>query len=196
MVQLKIIGGYYDGLIYEFENQSLANDWVLLKGSSLGEKEPRVSCTLKSIPTEALSYAKRKDVNGEPILNEEGEEIYDATMPSEYELIFNDITKKKDEDRLIRKGVVAQQKGAEIMALVFSFNELNLKSGFIDSGKFQNMLNDSNLLSIERVLWNGSLLTAKYLINSDQGLSNYFTKEQIILVNEKINVSIIEIENV
>jgi hypothetical protein len=60
------------------------------------------------------------------------------------------------------RGEKAQAVGAKIIAAVWAMNE----SKEIDAAAFSAIMADENLKQIERLLWNGSLKTAKTLIQS------------------------------
>ena len=81
------------------------------------------------------------------------------------------------QDLAILAGLNAQQKGAEVVALVYSINEANFKSGALTLVQFQAMLADTTLLNIERLLFNGSLQTALTLIRTLD--TTYMTQDQI-----------------
>lgn len=72
----------------------------------------------------------------------------------------------------IKEALNAQELGAKIIAEVYAINERNQ----ISNEKFSNLLNDSNIARIERLLWSGSLKTAKALISLLD--DTYFTAEE------------------
>lgn len=72
----------------------------------------------------------------------------------------------------IEQGLQAQALGAKILARVRAINE----SKDLSPQDFNTLMSDETLARIERLLWTGSLKTAKLLI---QGLDNtFFTEEE------------------
>lgn len=105
--------------------------------------------------------------------------------PSEFTVVKSDITDKYNQQQEIRKGLLAQQAGATVIAKVWAINE----SKNIDAQTFNDLISDSTLQIIERLLWNGSLKTAKQLIQSMN--SQFFSEEEknsIIEMIESFNI--------
>lgn len=108
------------------------------------------------------------------IIDNQLEPIYNEyLLPSEYDVEELDPSVEIAEQNRVSDGKKRQELGAEIIAKVYSINE----SKNIDATTFANLMADSNLERIERLLWTGSLRTAKLMI---QALDNtYFTNEEI-----------------
>ncbi len=85
----------------------------------------------------------------------------------------------------IQKGLMAQQVGAECIAHVYALNEAKFTAGTLTTQDFQSILADPVLQQIERLLWNGSLASAKQMIQSYS--SQFFSADEIISI-----VSVIE----
>lgn len=71
------------------------------------------------------------------------------------------------------KGMQAQNFGAQVVAAVYALNE----GASISQAQLEAMMADATLATVERLLWNGSLATARALI---AGMPNtFFTADQI-----------------
>jgi hypothetical protein len=71
--------------------------------------------------------------------------------------------------------------GSELMAEIVAINEERFELGVLTPATFQAMLNDPILFKIERLLWNGSIVSAKTLIqNIDETYFNSTHKEYLI----------------
>lgn len=93
-------------------------------------------------------------------------------LAAEYSIEQVDATNEIAQENLIQEGRKRQSIGAEVIAKVYSINE----SKQITPEQFSAIMADSNLERIERLLWTGSLKTAKLMI---QALDNtYFTNEE------------------
>lgn len=93
-------------------------------------------------------------------------------LPAEYSIAQEDITSIIEVQNKVSEGKKRQELGAEIIAKVYAINE----SKNIDAITFNALMSDSTIERIERLLWTGSLKTAKVLI---QTLDNtYFTPEE------------------
>lgn len=106
--------------------------------------------------------------------------------PSEFTVVKSDITDKYNQQQEIRKGLLAQQIGATVIAKVWAINE----SKNIDAQTFNDLISDSTLQIIERLLWNGSLKTAKSLIQNLN--SNFFTDQEKASIIAVIDDSAVE----
>ncbi len=71
----------------------------------------------------------------------------------------------------VQKGLAAQSFGRTLIAKVYALNEAKAAAGLLTAESFQVVLADETLKMIERLLINGSLKTAKTLI---QGMGNTF----------------------
>ncbi len=81
-------------------------------------------------------------------------------------------------------GLKAQEIGARVIAKVWAINEAK----DIDAQSFGALRADTNLQNIERLLWNGSLKTAKILIQAlDEQFFNTQEKLDIIAVLDNQN---------
>jgi hypothetical protein len=70
--------------------------------------------------------------------------------------------------------------GSSVMAEIVAINEERKELGLLTDEQFLAMLNDPVLFKIERLLWNGSLLSAKSLIDAmDDTHFNAANKEYI-----------------
>ncbi len=106
---------------------------------------------------------------------ETGEILQEAQIidiPGTVTYTVQDITEQVQAENLLKEGLKRQELGAKIVARVWAINE----SKQISAEQFQALITDQNLERIERLLWTGSLRTAKSLILS---LDNtYFTEQE------------------
>lgn len=94
-----------------------------------------------------------------------------------YAIVQTDITAQLAQQQAVATALRNQSTGAMIIANVAALNESKLASGAMTPQTFTALLADQNVLNIERLLWNGSLVTAKALINSAD-LSAYYTSDE------------------
>jgi len=100
------------------------------------------------------------------------ESFTEYKLAAEYEIVQEDITEKIDEQTRVNEGKNRQEIGASVIAKVYAINE----SKNISPEVFAALIADVNLERIERMLWTGSLRTAKLMI---QALDNtYFTTQE------------------
>ncbi len=67
-----------------------------------------------------------------------------------------------------------QRKGKKVLAFMYALHKKKLRDAVITEQDLQNILNDANLATIERMLLNGSIETARALIVANA--SNYYTQ--------------------
>lgn len=95
-----------------------------------------------------------------------------------YTITQTDITIQYNQQQAVEKAIQNQSMGATIIANVAALNESKLASGAMTQATFTILLADQNVLNIERLLWNGSLVTAKALIQA-ANLSAYYTSDEV-----------------
>lgn len=95
-----------------------------------------------------------------------------------YVIAQTDITAQYAQQQAVQTALQNQSVGATIIANVAALNESLLAAGTMTQATFATYLADQNVLNIERLLWNGSLVTAKALIQSTN-LSAYYTADQV-----------------
>lgn len=94
-------------------------------------------------------------------------------LPAEWSYTTEDVTVQYQQDQLIADGKTRQELGAQVIAKVYAINE----SKNLTPDQFNALMADTTLERIERLLWTGSLATAKLMI---QALDNtYFTADEI-----------------
>lgn len=93
-------------------------------------------------------------------------------FPCQYTIEVTDCTEEVQKERLVQEGIKRQNLGAQIIAKVFSINE----SKELTIEQFNAIMSDSTLERIERLLWTGSLRTAKLLIQSLDTI--YYTTDE------------------
>jgi hypothetical protein len=84
----------------------------------------------------------------------------------DYFVSKTDVTAELDFEALWFKCEKRQAYGAKLVAFVFAVNQAKFEAGTLDAEKFQAFLSNSTLTLIERLLFNGSLDSAKALIQS------------------------------
>lgn len=96
-------------------------------------------------------------------------------IPAEYSITQEDITEQVEKENAIKLALQAQEKGARIIGRVWAINE----SKNLSPEDFGAIINDETLARIERLLWSGSLKTAKILVQTSPNLTDYFTQDEI-----------------
>jgi hypothetical protein len=89
-------------------------------------------------------------------------EITEVTIPAQWNFSVEDITAQHQIETKVKNALKAQEVGAKIIARVWAINE----SKQLNAQSFNALMNDASLSRIERLLWTGSLKTAKILITS------------------------------
>lgn len=98
-------------------------------------------------------------------------------IPDQFQIETMDITEETNRQKKVQKGINRQSKGMQILACVFAINEAK----DLSLEEFNNFLNDQKLQRIERLLINGSLKTAKILIESlDEKYFSLSEKQSIL----------------
>jgi hypothetical protein len=109
-----------------------------------------------------------------------GQTIHSYTMPAQFTITSLDITAQLAAQASLQKGLEAQSVGAMAVAQVYVLNEAKFAAGTLTTQDFQTILADTTLQTIERLLWNGSLATAKAMIQAYS--SPYFSADDIASV--------------
>lgn len=145
----------------KFETQEEADAWIsenILK-NTWGKPERWVWDS--DLQKEGLNSEDAIDSN---VINYFGENKTYYKFEKEYEIIQTDITEQVEEEIGIEEQLRKQVIGQKIIAIVSYINSKKLESGQMSIPTFQAMLADVTIQSIERLLWNGSINTAKQLI--------------------------------
>lgn len=90
-------------------------------------------------------------------------------IPGDFSIEIEDKTAEMAQQALVQDGKHRQEIGAAVIAKVYSINE----GKNISTQTFMAMIADPNLERIERMLWTGSLRTAKMMISALD--TTYFT---------------------
>lgn len=146
----------------KFDTQEEANTWInenILK-NTWGNPERWVWDS--DLQKEGLNSEDAIDSN---VINYFGENRTYYKFAKEYEIIQSDITSEVEEELGIEEQLKKQVIGQKIIAVVSYINSKKLESGQMSVPTFQAMLADVTIQNIERLLWNGSINTAKSLIN-------------------------------
>jgi hypothetical protein len=91
-------------------------------------------------------------------------------LDADYRFEQTDITAEVAAEALANSGLARQELGARVIAKVYAMNEAKN----ISAETFAALMSDANIERIERMLWTGSLKTAKMMI---QALDNTFLTE-------------------
>jgi hypothetical protein len=101
-------------------------------------------------------------------------------FPSGYVTNIVDITTARKKLKRFENAKARIDFGSAMMAEIVAINEERLELGLLTDAQFVAMLNDATLFKIERLLWNGSLTSAKALIDAmDDTHFNAAQKEYI-----------------
>lgn len=152
-----------------FKNIEDANKWISKQ------------IELKSWGKTAGNYPLSKLTNSELMTeisrqerNEFGQLLIDPLIqiPDQFSIEIIDITQEEIKRQIEQDGLKRQQIGSQIMAKVFRIN--TQKNLSIE--QFELLMNDIQMARLERLIWNGSLGTAKLLI---QNMNNtFFTNDE------------------
>lgn len=171
------------GWAAQFDTQEAADAWIQaeIANNSFGkperwvrESQEDVSHALETRTVEDFpAQDEIKDEDGNVIQGaKEAETHIEYKLAAQYTVEQTDITAQVQQDTLIQDGKKRQDLGAAVIAKVYSINE----GKNISQAAFAAMIADANLERIERMLWTGSLRTAKLMI---QALDNtYFTTNE------------------
>jgi hypothetical protein len=129
----------------DFETQEQINEYIITNGSHWG-----LPASQQIIP--AVLDEEANEIEPEQIID----------IPGTVEYTVVDITAELQVKALFETGLKRQELGNKIIAQVFAVNETK----GLDQVGFQAMLENVTLQNIERLLKNGSLRTAKTLIQS------------------------------
>lgn len=106
-------------------------------------------------------------------------------FPSGFVAEIIDVSAIKRKEKRIARGKARIEMGAQIIAEIVAINEERLELGVLTDEEFMAMLNDPILFKIERLLWNGSLESAKSMIQAMP--ETYFNSVQINYILDMIN---------
>lgn len=109
------------------------------------------------------------------IIVDGGREIIEHHFLAQFTIVSEDVTAKLQAQHLLEKGLEAQSIGAMAVAQVYVINEQKFAAGTLSPTDFQAILADQTLAQIERLLYNGSLNTAKAMIQAY--VSPYFSAQ-------------------
>lgn len=136
------------------------------------EANDEVSHMVEVVDEETGEIEQRKVVD---IPAREKLEHTEYLIGPDYSVEIIDITEELEVEAGIQAALKAQEKGAKIIGRVWAINE----SKNMSPQAFGAIVNDATLQRIERLLWSGSLKTAKILIQTSPNLTDYFTQGEI-----------------
>ena len=152
----------------QFETQAEADAWLQKGKAGRWWGKPAGFYPLSQLSESELAQEISRITENEmgPLMEPQIE------IPSQYSFEITDITQELAAKQLEQEGLNRQALGASIIAKVWAINE----SKQISPEQFNAILNDESLARIERLLWTGSLKTAKLLISNLD--ATYFTLEE------------------
>ena len=144
-----------------FNTNQIANAWIAEQEAlkAFGKPDRWVSEDRIAIEGEDIGLAI--DTITEPI---NGVDVTLYKFAKEYTINIVDLS--ADPYDIVDKGLRKQNFGASIVAQVYAINEKKISNGTFNNTIIQALLTNATLAQIERMLFNGSLATAKVLIQS------------------------------
>lgn len=168
----------------DFETQEEADAWIELNtNANIWGKPARWLA-----PSEFINETIEESVESAQI-EILGQDVTIYKFPSDFTVEQVDVT---DEYNLTKKkniSLAAINLGADLMADIRTLNEIKLENQTMSEQDFVSLLANQDAFNIERALWNGSLVTAKTLI---QAFSGYYTTDEKNELIEKIDAFLSE----
>jgi hypothetical protein len=153
----------------DFATQELADAWVLDNVANNSWGKPERWLTEDQTISEGLETINAADTR---IVDS----ITEYKFLAEYSIIQEDATAEYESARAYEETSEAIALGVTIITKVGTLNKKKLKNAEWDAAKFNSLLVNPTMANIERACWNGSLKTAKALI---QSLDNtYYTESE------------------
>lgn len=164
----------------DFQAQGDADTWINLcvSTNSWGKPERWIADRDLSLKGEDKSRADESKPAGGP-----DEEMMLYHFPCEYSITQSDVSEEYAKSAEIQKALKCQSVGCEVLAMV---KVINLKKSLSDE-QLMAALTDPTLTMIERLLWLGSLVKARALIQGYSGA--HFSSEDIAQLLEIIDSS-------
>lgn len=184
MLRLSISSNKHGNVFKDFETQLELDNYVqeITESEHWGKNDRWVNADQEDVSNAIETREVEISPATSEVVDPESGEILTEAIPAktiteyrlaaEYTIQQEDITAQVLTESLINDGKSRQELGALVIAKVYSINE----SKNISAQQFAAMIADANLERIERMLWTGSLRTAKMMI---QALDNtYFTPDE------------------
>lgn len=154
-------------------DQATADSWIAeqIAANSWGRPDRQVASNDPEMDNEDLSKSTGTETSANVLY---------YIFPADYTIVQTDISAQVAQQEAIAKGLAAQQVGAQAIAQVYAINDAKFAAGTLNAQDFQAILADTTLQMIERLLWSGSLSTAKSLIQTLN--SPYFSSDDIASV--------------
>lgn len=164
-----------------FADQPGADAWIASQEAdkAWGKPARQVASNESGIQSEDISKATAS----EDMQDEQGNTYTLYTFAADYTIVQTDITAQVAQAALVDLGLKCQNFGAQVIAQIFAVNEA---SG-INSSQLLTIMADPTLAIIERLLWNGSIKTARAQIAAYSGSA--FTGGQINAILALIDAS-------
>ena len=148
------------------DNQAAATAWAWARtqDGSFGKTDRWIS----EDDIAATGEDKTKAISSQSYVSDvDGTTKMKYHFAAEFTIAYLDVSAEIAQAHALSKGLQAQSYGAQIVAAVFALNE----SSSITPAQLQALMGDPTISMIERLCWNGSLISARVLI---AGLSNAF----------------------
>lgn len=147
----------------QFDNEQKQQEWIesCIVSNAWGKPERIISENDFQIINENIDEAINIEIKIDELTQKE---VKYYTFKCEYTIEIKNITEEVEFQNKLNRGILAQQVGNEVIAMVYAINEMKLLNNELSTEEFQSILNDQNIQFIERLLKNGSLETAKNLI--------------------------------
>lgn len=179
MIKVSVVNNV-DGRTFasQLADQAAADMWIGIEVAlnDWGKPDRWINSNDPALQSEDMS---RSDQNRQGT-DGQGNDITQYHFPVEYTITQTDVTAQVAQQTLLSRGLQAQAVGATAVAQVYALNEAKFTAGTLTTQDFQVILADATLQMIERLLWNGSLATAKAMIQAYN--SPYFTADDIASV--------------
>ena len=193
-VNVTLVGASTVGFSSQFPDQATADAWIAQCESSNVWGKPARTLTANeqgivldidgTTPNLALAASTGTAADGF------GNTVNTYTFNADYTVASADITAQIAIQAAVQKGILAQNFGAQVVAMVYAYNDINITSGALTSATFNALLLDVTVSNIERLLWNGALATALAQIQGYAYLTTYFSALQISAIESAITTYI------
>lgn len=182
-VNITLVGASTVGFSSQFPDQPTADAWIASceAGNVWGKPARTLTANEQGVvldidgTTPNLALAASTGTTTDAF----GITVNTYTFNADYTIASVDITAQAAIQTAVQKGILAQNCGAQVVAMVYAYNDINMASGALTSATFNAMLLDTTVSNIERLLWNGALATALTQIQGYAYLTTYFSADQI-----------------
>lgn len=182
MIRVKIFKNAVQTHGADFSSLLEAQAWIDENVASNAWGKPERWIKQSDIPV--LGENLSESTEFEERTTELGSSLY-FKFPAQYTVETSDITAEVTAQEELQESEEAINVGVAIIAKVRTINKLKLRNTIWDAATFNALLINPTMANIERACWNGSLSTAKALV---QSLDNtYYTNEEKQIIIDMIN---------